>query len=46
MDYLITLPRPRQRSHAAFASVAGKILERIMGADETAKVADVAVSSH
>ncbi len=45
MDYSITLPRPRQRSHAAVASIAGKILERIMGTDETAKSAGVAVHS-
>jgi sulfonate transport system ATP-binding protein len=45
MDYPIPLPRPRQRSHAAFASIAGKILERIMGKDGKTIDTNTAVSS-
>ncbi|WCK54064.1 ATP-binding cassette domain-containing protein [Aneurinibacillus sp. Ricciae_BoGa-3] len=45
MDYPIQLPRPRQRSHAVFASITGKIRERIIGADENARNTGAAVNS-
>lgn len=31
MDVQVSLPRPRQRGHAAFAAIAGNILARVLG---------------